>query len=90
MSGRKPRQQLISPMELRALRKTTGLSIKKAAVAIGIGCRTLEAYELGEEHAPKSVILLLQVLAARRESIMTGKRKDMLDFLGQPFNTSIF
>ena len=89
MSSRKPRQQLIAPMELRALRKTTGLSIRKAAVAIGIGCRTLEAYELGEEHAPKAVILLLQVLAAKRQALMTGKRKDMLDFINAPFDLSL-
>jgi DNA-binding transcriptional regulator YiaG len=89
MSIRKPRQQLISPGELRALRKTTGLSIKNAAVALGIGYRTLEAYELGEVPAPKLVITMLQVLAAKRQAMITGRRKDMLDFLGQPFEVSL-
>jgi DNA-binding transcriptional regulator YiaG len=89
MSIRKPRQQLISPVELRALRKTTGLSIKNAAVALGIGYRTLEAYELGEVPAPKLVITMLQVLAAKRQAMITGRRKDMLDFLGQPFEVSL-
>jgi DNA-binding transcriptional regulator YiaG len=89
MSIRKPRQELITPAELRALRKTTGLSIKRAAVALGIGYRTLEAYELGEVPAPKLVITMLQVLAAKRQAMITGRRKDMLDFLGQPFEVSL-
>jgi DNA-binding transcriptional regulator YiaG len=89
MYHKKPRQQIITPRELAALRKSTGLSAKKAAVALGIGHRTMASYEIGEQHAPKSVVLLLQVLAAKRQALMTGKRKDMLDFINAPFDLSL-
>jgi hypothetical protein len=39
--------------------------------------------------APKLVITMLQVLAAKRQAMITGRRKDMLDFLGQPFEVSL-
>jgi hypothetical protein len=58
------------------------LSLKAAATSVGIGVQTLVDYEADRYAAPKPVVLLLQVLAAKRQALITGKRKDMLDFLG--------
>lgn len=90
LRAKQKRPQIISGAELRSLRKRAGLSLKSAAASVGVGIQTLVDYESDRYAAPKPVVLLLQVLAAKRESIMAGKRKDMLDFLGQPFDTSIF
>ena len=88
--GYHTRPFLITHQELRAIRKRGGLTQKTAAKAVGVSHPTYKAWERGAIAAPKAAITVLQVLAAKRESIMAGKRKDMLDFLGQPFDTSIF
>ena len=90
LRAKQKRPQIITGAELRSVRKRAGLSLKKAAVAVGVGIQTLVDYEADRYAAPKPVILLLQVLAARREAIITGKRKDLLDFLGDPFDASMF
>lgn len=89
MKTRTPRTEIMTAAEFRALRKSTGLHMGQAAVALGIGRRTMGSYELGEVPAPKLVITMLQVLAAKRQAMITGRRKDMLDFLGQPFDVSL-
>lgn len=81
---------LITHQELRAIRKRGGLTQRTAAKAVGVCHFTYKTWERGTVAAPKAAIIVLQVLAARREAIITGKRKDLLDFLGQPFDTSIF
>ena len=88
--GPQKRPFLITHQELRAIRKRGGLTQRTAAKAVGVCHFTYKCWERGVIAAPKAAITVLQVLAARRESIITGKRKDMLDFLGQPFDTSIF
>ena len=56
---------------------------------MGVGVQTLVDYEAERYAAPKLVITMLQVLAAKRQAMITGRRKDMLDFLGQPFDVSL-
>jgi len=87
--AKQKRPQIISGAELRSLRKRAGLSLKAAATAMGVGVQTLVDYEAERYAAPKLVITMLQVLAAKRQAMITGRRKDMLDFLGQPFDVSL-
>ena len=88
--GYHTRPFLITHQELRAIRKRGGLTQKTAAKAVGVSHPTYKAWERGAIAAPKAAITVLQVLAARREAIITGKRKDLLDFLGDPFDASMF
>lgn len=87
--GYNKRPTLISHQELRAIRKRAGLTQKTAAKAIGVSLSTYKDWERGLIAATKSGITVLQVLAAKREAVVTGRRKDMLDFLGQPFDVSL-
>lgn len=86
---RPPRPRLIDPRELRALRKSTGLTAAEAAKAIGIGQTVMYMYERGESVAPKYVITILQMLAAKRQALITGHRQAILDAIDAPMDISL-
>lgn len=86
---RAPRAWLMPAAEFKALRKSTGLSQRVLCNTIGISRSTLQSYERGLQPAPKNVILLLRVLATKRESILSGKRQDILAYIDAPFDVSL-
>lgn len=87
--GNARRPWIVPGTEIRSLRKRTGLSQIAAAKALGICTASLKNYEHGKYPAPKGVITLLQVLAAKRESLITGKRRDILEYIDATFDISL-
>lgn len=79
----------MTPQEFKALRKSTGLTQSAAAKAVGVCHNTIFVYEAGERPATKAVITLLQILAAKREALITGKKRDIMEYLDAPFDLSI-
>ena len=85
----RPRAFVISQAELRALRKRAGLTQPAAAKLLGVNEKTYQSWELRDVAAPKSAVIVLQIAAARRESILSGKRQEIFDLLDAPFDVSL-
>lgn len=89
MAQNQIRARIIAPEDFKALRKSTGLSQGAAGKAIGL-CRTaISMYERGLRPAPKYAITLLQILAAKREALITGKKRDIMEYFDAPFDLSL-
>lgn len=69
-----PKPVLISPDEVRALRKASGISQYKAAATFGISRGTVSKWERGLLKTPKWAILLYKIFAAKRQALITGQR----------------
>lgn len=87
--GMPKRPYLMSPSEFAALRKSTGLSRVAAAKALGMGPTALQDYEQGNRAAPKHVITLLRLMAAKREALITGHKRDILEYIDANFKISL-
>ena len=88
-ANRPPRPWLITPKELIALRKAAFLDQRTLAKTIGVGRSTIQNYEKGIVPAPKYVILLLHVLAAKRKAMIQQKRQDLMEYLDAHIDVSI-
>jgi DNA-binding transcriptional regulator YiaG len=85
----RPRAFTVTPAELRELRKRAGLSQKAAATLLGVCFPTYTSWERKGVAAPKAAVIVLQIAAARRESILSGKRQEIFDLLDTPFDVSL-
>lgn len=89
MAQNQIRPVLISPAEFKALRKSTGLSQRGLAHALGLATITVGYYERGKRPAPKHVITLMQILAAKRQALITNHRQAIFDAIDAPFDISL-
>jgi HTH-type transcriptional regulator/antitoxin MqsA len=64
------KRAVLSPLVIRAIRETCGLSQRDAAGVFGGGAKAFEKYESGEV-APSSAMTRLLLLAARRPDLFT-------------------
>lgn len=71
---RPPKPVLISAEDARNLRKATGLTQTKLAATFGLGVATVRKWENGTGTVPKWAILLLRIMAAKRQALITGQR----------------
>lgn len=88
MAQNQIRPWLMSHDEFTALRKSTGLSQAVVAKTLGMSPSTIGLYERGLRAAPKHVITMLQILAAKRKALITGHRQAILEAVEAPFRIS--
>lgn len=72
-----PRQQLLPGKELKQLRRDAGFTQLSMSRLLGISHTTVRQWEMERRTAPKWYILILRILAAKRQALQTGVRPTM-------------
>ena len=72
--GAKHRAVLVAPEEVADLMKRTGMSGAALSRYLGVNRQTVNNWRYGLYPAPKMAILLLKILAAKRQALITGQK----------------
>lgn len=67
----------MSGPEFKALRKMTGISQGAFSRLVGVSRPTVTNWEMGRRPAPKWAVIILRLLAAKRQAVITGQQSTL-------------